>query len=100
MLQTKIEADLRSADGYDCDVWQLSETSAVLVEDPNGPHPAAYVYERRSRPWWELDQVIMLTRDQALELSCKCAKAPATTKVDVWSRCCKDVRRDLTRYLA
>ncbi len=83
-------------DGLSCDVWPLRDGRAALVEDPNGPHPVAYVYERRDA--WRLSEVRPLTGDQAQELAGK-SRLGGTDAAMVYVAFRSDMRRDLSAYL-
>ncbi len=94
----EVEARLWSADGYPLDVWMLSETCAVAIEDPNGAHPCAYEYEHESEPWWSLRQVYPLTADGVWRLVGGREPAPQDERVDVCIRTWDDAKKDLSAY--
>lgn len=83
-------------DGLDCDVWPLGVGRAVLVEDPNGPHPVAYVYDKAVA--WRLSEVWPLADGQAQELT-SMPRLGGTDAAMVYVAFRSDVRRDLSSYL-
>ena len=83
-------------DGLDCDVWPLCDGRAALVEDPNGPHPTAYVYERRDT--WQLSEVWPLTGNQAKGLAGR-PRLGGNDAAMIYVTFRSDVRRDLSAYL-
>lgn len=50
------------SNGTHDEAFWISDACAVIVEDPNGPHPTAYEYEHITRGRWTLYQVYPLER--------------------------------------
>ena len=94
----EIKAPWPTPDGLDCDVWQLTPTCAVCIEDPNGPHPVAYEYEIESRPCWTLRQVYALTPDEVWRMVGGRGRMGGDEASMIYLAFCRAARRDLSAY--
>ena len=90
---------------YNGETWLnaywIGDAVAVVVEDPNGPHPTAYEYEHITRGRWTLYQAYPLEQGRAWEWARERRLKPMdiVNGTNMGSALCRDVRReDLSRY--
>lgn len=80
------------------DAFWLNATHAVIVEDPNGPHPTAYEYEHETCPWWELRQVYPLEPGRVWSWAAGLRPMDTAEACVVDAARWDDVKRDLSAY--